>query len=136
MEEITLTASVDQIKKVVDFVNDYLKKAGCSERSRIQIDVAIDEILGNIAQYAYAPDTGPATIQVETEDDPPRAAITFIDHGKPFDPMTSKEPDLEKPVKERAPGGAGLFMVKKTMDDVSYCFKDGQNILTIRKRLE
>lgn len=77
MEEITLTASVDQIKKVVDFVNDYLKKAGCSMRSRIQIDVAIDEIFGNIALYAYAPDTGPATVRVETEDDPPCAVITF-----------------------------------------------------------
>ena len=135
MEEITLTASVDQIKKVVDFVNDYLKKAGCSVRSRIQIDVAIDEIFGNIALYAYAPDTGPATVRVETEDKPPCVVITFIDHGKPFDPLTSKEPDLAKPIKERRIGGMGLFMVKKTMDDVSYCFRDGQNILTIRKKI-
>ena len=135
MEEITLTASVDQIKKVVEFVNDFLKKADCSERSRIQIDVAIDEIFGNIALYAYEPDTGPVTVRVDTEDDSSRVAITFIDRGKPFDPLTSKEPDFTKPVKERGIGGMGLFMVKKTMDDVSYCFRDGQNILTIRKKI-
>lgn len=135
MEEITLTASVDRIREAVNFVNDILERIGCSERSRIQIDVAIDEIFGNIARYAYKPDTGSATVRVETEDAPRCVAITFIDRGRPFDPLTSKEPDLTKPVKERKIGGAGLYLVKKTMDDISYCFKDGQNILTIRKNI-
>ena len=133
MKEITLTASPDQIKTVTTFVNDYLEDAGLAERSRIQVDIAIDEIFGNISRYAYYPETGSATVRVETKDDPFRAVITFIDQGKPFNPMTTETPDTSLSVQERQIGGLGLFMVKQTMDDVSYRYEDGQNILSIVK---
>lgn len=135
-DQITVTAEVDQVKTVTRFVNERLERLGCSERTRIQTDVAIDEIFSNIAHYAYAPETGPATIRVEVEEEPPRVAITFIDHGVPFNPLKEEQPDTTGLSKaERPIGGLGLFMVKKTMDDISYEYKDGQNILTIRKKL-
>ena len=133
MKEITLPAEVDQIKKVTDFVNDYLEEAGLTERSRIQIDVAIDEIFGNISRYAYAPGKGNVTVRVDTKDDPFTAVITFIDRGVPFDPLTSESPDLTIPVKERPIGGLGLYFVKNTMDRVTYRYEDGQNILMIER---
>ncbi|MBQ6374073.1 MAG: ATP-binding protein [Clostridia bacterium] len=136
MRELTVDASLDQIGRVTDFVNEQLSELGCSQRIRIQVDVAIDELFGNIARYAYDPEVGPATVRVDVEDDPLSVIITFIDHGVPYDPLSAEFVDTTHlPAKERPIGGLGLFMVKKTMDDISYSYQEGQNILTIRKRI-
>ncbi len=135
MREITVNASVDEIKSVTDFVNSQLAELGCTERIRIQVDIAIDEIFGNIVRYAYNPEHGSATVRVDVEEDPLSVIVAFIDKGIPFDPLRSKEPDVTLQAKERPIGGLGLFIVKKTMDGISYDYKDGQNILTIRKRI-
>ena len=74
MQELNLEASVANIPAVTDFVNAILEELDCPIKAQLQIDVAIDELFSNIAQYAYAPGTGPATVRVETEEDP-RAVI-------------------------------------------------------------
>ena len=61
--------------------------------------------------------------------------MTFIDHGIPYDPLKKDDPDVTLSAEERAIGGLGIFMVKKTMDEITYEYKDGQNILSIRKDL-
>ena len=104
-------------------------------KAEIQINVAIDELFSNIAQYAYNPKTGPATVRVEVEEDPLAVLITFIDNGKPYDPLSTAEPDVTLATEDRKEGGLGIFLVRKTMDDVSYEYKDGQNILRIRKNM-
>ena len=136
MREITVDASVDQIKPVTDFVNQQLEELGCSTRTRIQIDVAIDEIFSNIARYSYSEMEGTATVRVDVEEDPLSIIITFIDQGYPYNPLSKEMPNtIGLPAKKRPIGGLGLFMVKKTMDAVSYSYENGQNILTIRKKI-
>ena len=136
MREITVDASVDQIKPVTDFVNQQLEELGCSTRTRIQIDVAIDEIFSNIARYSYSETKGTATVRVDVEEDPLSIIITFIDQGYPYNPLSKEMPNtIGLPAKKRPIGGLGLFMVKKTMDAVSYTYEKGQNILKIRKKI-
>ena len=76
-----------------------------------------------------------AIIEVELTEDP-RVVITFIDSGKPFNPLANEDPDITQTADERKIGGLGIFMVKKSMDKVSYEYKDGHNVLTIEKKLE
>lgn len=135
MKELTIEATVENIETVTDFVNGELEAYDCPMRAQIQIDVAIDELFGNIAHYAYDPTTGPATVRVEVVQDPLSVHITFIDGGKPFDPLARMDPDITASAEDRDIGGLGIFMVKKTMDDIRYEYKDGQNILTIIKHL-
>jgi Anti-sigma regulatory factor (Ser/Thr protein kinase) len=135
MQELNLEAAVANISTVTDFVNAILEELDCPMKARLQIDVAIDELFSNIAQYAYAPGTGPATVRVETEEDPRAVILTFIDRGTPFDPLAAEDPDITAPAEERSIGGLGVFLVKKTMDDVRYERRDGQNILRITKRM-
>ena len=135
MKELTIDATVENIEKVTDFVNEQLEAFDCPIKAQTQIDVAIDELLSNIARYAYNPDVGPATVQVETRDDPLSVVITFIDNGKPYDPLAKIDPDVTLSADERDIGGLGIFLVKKTMDNVSYEYKNGQNILTIKKNI-
>ena len=135
MKELTIEATIENITQVTDFVNGHLEQYDCPLKAQMQIDVAIDELFSNIARYAYDPKTGPATVQVEVQKDPMAVIITFIDHGKPYDPLSREDPDLNLPLEERKEGGLGVFLVKKVMDDVGYEYKDGRNILRIRKNI-
>ena len=135
VKELTIDATVENIEKVTEFINEQLEAHGCSMKAQMQIDVAIDELFSNIAHYAYNPDVGPATVRVEIRDNPLSVIITFIDNGKPYDPLKKTDPDVTLSAEDREIGGLGIFLVKKTMDDVSYEYKDGQNILTIKKNI-
>ena len=133
MKEMTIPATVENIEKVTAFVDGQLEQIDCPPKAQMQIDIAIDELFGNIAQYAYNPETGPATVRVEVTEAPISVIITFIDRGIPYDPLKKNDPDTTLSAEERAIGGLGIFLVKKTMDEISYEYRDGQNILRIRK---
>ena len=136
MKELTLAATVENLEEVTDFVNAQLEALDCPMKVQIQIDVAIDEIFSNIAHYAYQPEIGQATVRVEITENPLAAVITFIDNGIPYDPLAKADPDLTLSAEERQIGGLGIYMVKKSMDAISYQYKDGQNILTLKKLLQ
>ena len=135
MEKLTIKAKLENLNDVTAFVERQLEQMDLPMKTQIQIDLAVEEIFVNIASYAYSPEDGMAIIEVELTEDP-RVIITFIDSGRPFDPLAKEDPDIEQSVEDRPVGGLGIFMVKKSMDKVSYEYKDGQNILTIEKKLE
>ncbi len=135
MKELEIDATVENIEKVTDFVNELLEQYDCPMKAQTQIDIAIDELFGNIAHYAYNPDVGSATVRVEVTDDPITVIITFIDHGIPYDPLKKADPDITLSADERDIGGLGIYIVKKSMDDITYEYKDGQNILSIKKKI-
>ncbi len=134
-KEMTVVATVENIGRVTEFVNSELEKYDCPPKAQMQIDVAIDELFGNIARYAYDPEVGPATVRVEVEEEPLAVVITFIDNGKPFDPLASKTPDIGLSAEDREIGGLGVFLVRKTMDEITYEYSGGQNILKIKKNM-
>ena len=135
MKELKIEAAVKSIAVVTDFVNAELEKLDCPRKARTQISIAIDELFGNIAKYAYTPDVGNAEVRLEVEEDPLSVIITFIDSGKPFNPLGQAHPDTAASAEERKIGGLGIFLVKKTMDIVEYEYKEGHNILKIKKQL-
>lgn len=135
MKELTLDATIDNVSKVMGFVDEQMEQLGCSMKAQRQVDVAVEELFSNIAFYAYHPETGSATVRVETEENPPAVEITFIDNGTRYDPLAKADPDVTLSAEEREIGGLGIYIVKKTMDDVSYEYKDGQNILRIKKNI-
>ena len=135
MKELNIAATVENIETVTDFVNEQLEALDCPMKAQMQIDIAIDELFGNIAHYAYNPDVGDATVRVEVTEEPLAVVITFIDKGVPYDPLAKADPNITLSAEEREIGGLGIFMVKKTMDDITYEYKNGQNILKIKKYL-
>ena len=136
MTELTIAATVENIEVVTDFVNEQLAALDCPMKAQMQIDIAIDELFGNIAHYAYNPEIGQATVRVEVVENPLAVTITFIDNGVPYDPLAKADPNTTLSAEERKIGGLGIYMVKKSMDDITYEYKDGQNILAIKKSLK
>ena len=133
MKELTVEAIVEQIETVTEFVNAELEKLDCPMKARIQLDIAIDEIVSNIAYYAYGEKTGTVTVRIEALQEENGVQLMFLDSGFPYDPLKRQDPDISAEIEERKEGGLGIFLVRKIMDDMKYEYKDGQNCLTIRK---
>ena len=129
------TASLEDIPAVTEFIETELEKLDCPMKTIVQINIAIDEIYSNIVKYAYPDQPGPATVKLVYYDDPAAVYVRFSDEGIPYNPLTKADPDITLSAEERKIGGLGIFMVKKTMDDIRYKYEDGQNVLTICKKL-
>ena len=133
--ELEIEAVKENLEEVQTFVEEHLAAANCPMKARMQIDVAVEEIFVNIASYAYTPEIGKATVRVEVSEDPVAVTITFVDHGIPYDPVAKRDPDVNLPAEQREIGGLGIFMTKQMMDDVTYTYQNGHNILTLKKNL-
>ena len=128
-------AKIENLQLVLDFVNEKLAMQNCIKKIMVQIAVSVEEIYVNIAHYAYPDGTGDAVIRVNIYKNPVVAEIVFIDRGIPYNPLEKEDPDVTLSAEERGIGGLGVYMVKKSMDQVHYEYKNGQNILTVKKNL-
>ncbi len=135
MKKLTIEADVQRLDEVLAFVDAFLEENECAAAEQMRMDVAVEEIFVNIASYAYDGDHGEAVIMAEMDDATGQAVFTFSDSGRPFDPLAKPDPDITLPVEERSIGGLGIYMVKKSMDDVAYRYEDGKNILSIRRKI-
>ena len=120
---------LESIPQVCEFLEGVLQDQGAPIKAVTQVNIAADEIFSNIARYS-----GATAAWVDCEAGEGRAVIRFRDNGRPYDPTAQPEPDTTLSAEEREIGGLGIFMVKKTMDRVSYEYAEGQNVLTIEKR--
>lgn len=135
MKELCVPAKLEQLDPVLAFVSGELEAANCDAAVQTQIMIAVEEIFVNIFSYAYPPKEGMATIRMRIEGDPAVAQIEMIDQGVPYDPLQREDPDITLSAQERGIGGLGIFMVKQTMDEVSYRYEGHSNILTIKKAI-
>lgn len=135
MADLTIPAAVENMDQVLAFVDEALENLDCPMKAQIQIDIMVEELFVNIAHYAYPQGSGDATIRVNTDEDARFVEITFIDSGIPYDPLAKPDPDITLSAEERQIGGLGIYIVKKSMDDMKYKRLDGKNILVITKKL-
>ena len=133
MEKITVEAVLENLQKVIDFATEKLEECDCSMKIIMQTELVIEEIFVNISSYAYHPETGSTTFCIEFEENPPAVKMTFIDGGKPYNPLKQAPPDTTLDIDEREVGGLGIFLVKKNVDEISYEYADGKNILRMKK---
>ena len=135
MSQLDVLAVRDNLPRVLEFVEEQLAGYGCGMKTSYEINLAVEEIYVNIASYAYDKDPGSAVIVADILTDPLSLVLVFKDSGTPYNPLLKEDPDTGIPLKERKAGGLGIYMVKKLVDDISYVYQDGMNILTITKQL-
>lgn len=138
-------ATIENLEKVMGFVEEALESQQCDMARLMQITLAVEEIYVNIVHYAYGkldeggrpiPDTGTGPMELDLEADKGQVYLTFKDKGFPYNPLEKEDPDTTLSAEEREIGGLGIFMVKKSMDEISYDYKDGKNILTMMKHIK
>lgn len=134
MKELKVPAIISSVDAVTDFINAELEANDCLIKAQMQIDIAIDEVFSNIANYAYKGTNGDATITVDVDDS--FAIISFADSGVEFNPLSKDDPNTNLSAEDREIGGLGIFLVKKSMDEVLYEYKNNMNILTLKKKIK
>ena len=135
MKEITVDATIENMDTVTAFVDDFLDEIACPMKSKIQINIVIDEIFRNICHYAYKDSVGAVTVRVESGNTPKAVFLTFTDNGIPYNPLETEDPDITSSSEERKIGGLGIYLVKKNMDEMKYEYVNQQNRLWMEKRL-
>lgn len=133
-KELICPARREELAYVIEFVEKQMEAADFKMGEAMQVSLAVEEIFVNIASYAYEGGEGEAVIRVHTDKPEKQINIRFEDSGKPYNPLERKDPDITLSAEERGIGGLGIYMVKKSMDDIYYEYKDGKNCLTISRK--
>ena len=135
MTEKIFPADTSVLDDVIAFAEEELEQAKCPLQTVMPLTLALEEMFVNIAHYAYPNGTG--SVRLAIGYDPKTHTITFrlTDNGIPFNPLAHRDPDLTLPAEQRPIGGLGIYMMKQTMDRVSYRYESGKNVLTMQKRL-
>lgn len=128
---MVIQATVENLDSVLEYVESVLEEKLVPTKISIAMAIAVEELFVNIAHYAYAPAVGDAEILCECSDGV--ISVTFIDSGMEFNPLLRPDPDVTLSAADRSIGGLGIYMTKKSMDDMIYKREDGKNILTIIK---
>ncbi|MDR1061886.1 MAG: ATP-binding protein [Clostridiales bacterium] len=134
--ELATSASRGNLARVWDFAQGYLERLRPSDRERMGVELAMEEIFINIASYAYADGhEGAVTVRCEADQAAGRLTVTFIDGGAPYNPLERGDPDTDLALRERPIGGLGIFMAKRLMDAMDYRYENGENILALVKHV-
>ena len=116
------------VQTVASFVEETLAQASAPVKIVMKMNIAADEVYSNIRRYS-----GATKAQIECAISGNNITLVFADDGFPYDPLNKKDPDTTLSADEREIGGLGIFMVKKTMDNVEYEYSEGMNRLTLKK---
>jgi anti-sigma regulatory factor (Ser/Thr protein kinase) len=136
MPTVTFPGRLESLAKIREFVVAAAISAGFDDSEIYAVELAVDEACANIIEHAYGgEDQGniQCTCRVKQGD----LIIILRDQGKPFDPDQIPEPNIGAPLDELKEGGAGLYLMRKMMDEVEFDFKPEEgNILRMVKRKE
>ena len=131
--ELTVIATLENYDRVAEFVEGELEIREVPMAAQAQIVIALDEMYTNVAKYAYADDPGEVTVRLDFSEEITEVKMTIMDCGIPYDPLKRPDPDVSLEAEARQIGGLGIYMVKQMMEEVSYEYRGGMNILRMRK---
>ena len=131
---ITLSNNIDEVPQLAAFVDEICEAIGVDMSTAMSLNLAIEEAVVNCMDYAYPAGTK-GNINIEAKANDQRLKFIITDWGTPFDPTAKTEVDTTLPAEERPIGGLGIHLVRQIMDSINYERTDGQNVLTLRKKL-
>ena len=131
----TFPAKTEALSDVLGFVDRALEGFECPMKVQTAVCVAIEEVFVNVAHYAYVDGEGEMTLGIGFDKESRILTFRMTDKGVPFDPLAKPDPDLTLSAEEREIGGLGIFIAKKTMDKIEYAYENGQNVLTMMKKI-
>lgn len=133
-KELLIKNEVAELEQLVILIDEVTEELQLDPEIGMSLNLALEEVVSNVILYAYPEGTN-GTVQIVANSDGQMLVFTITDQGKAFDPTQVKEADITLSAEERAIGGLGIFIVNQIMDNVSYRRENGQNILTLTKRL-
>ncbi len=136
--QLVIKAELSGLDEVLSFVEEGLSQTGCPPKLMTQIVVSVEEIFVNVANYAYKAESGDCRMELCVCGEGAKRTMKLLvtDEGEPFDPLAKQDPDITLSADQREIGGLGIWMVKQTMDEVTYQYVNQKNELTLIKMWE
>ena len=129
MSRIILPATMENLERLLDFVEACAREAGLDSKNWQRLAIAAEEAIVNVIHYAYPEEVGDIEIECARRDD--AVVLVIRDWGVPFDPLKAPEPDTSRPLEERPVGGMGILLIKKMIPALRYERKGNTNQLTL-----
>lgn len=128
---LSLPASLNSLQAFLEFAHAGADAAGLTPADRDQLDLVLEELLVNVARYAYHPGTGEVELAYAVESDG-KLFVQVVDKGRIFNPLEKAEPDLRGNLEDLPVGGLGIFLVRHLVDSPSYRREQDRNVVSFR----
>jgi anti-sigma regulatory factor (Ser/Thr protein kinase) len=127
---ISFANDMQELTHVLQVVNVFLEPRALPSKLVYAVNLILEEILMNIIKYGY--DDGEShEIEVQIEVEQEEIALTVIDDGREFNPLTIPPPDHSKSAMDRLEEGLGLQFVRHMRNAIEYRREEDKNILKI-----
>ena len=134
-ETLLIKNDVHEVSKFSTFIKSVMEKLSIEKTLARQLRLAIEEAVVNVIDYAY-PAGQEGNIEVQIMSDGETLKTVLIDSGVAFDPTAKEKADTSLSAEDRQIGGLGILLVRELMDSINYERIDGQNILTLIKKIK
>jgi len=132
--QATFKRDMGELARAFGLVSEFARERGLGESGTYLLNLAVEEIFTNIVKYG-APGGGDIDILAEVAGG--ELVVEIVERGaEPFDPTQVPDADITAPLEARSPGGLGLHMLRKLMDEMTYAHVDGDTHIRMSKRLE
>jgi anti-sigma regulatory factor (Ser/Thr protein kinase) len=130
--EMTIESDSSRIPSISASLEEVMHTQGFSSEDILDTQLAVEEIITNIINHGYKNAGGEIVISCRINVN--QAEVRIRDNAPRFDPLSLPEPELDATVQDRKIGGLGVFLVRQVMDEISYRYENGQNVLVIIKK--
>jgi sigma-B regulation protein RsbU (phosphoserine phosphatase) len=124
------TASKQNYAKFNAWLENTCINNNLDDELKMKLHLIAEELYTNIFSYAYEDNQGDIEVILSKENN--MINYTFIDRGVKYNPLERPDPDVTLPPESREQGGLGIFIVKSSVNEINYEYKDGQNILSMK----
>ena len=132
--KLSLINDLGQIVDAAARIDAFCARHGLAEEIAFEVNLAVDELVTNTISYGYD-DDGEHRIELVLRLEAGALVIEIADDGRAFDPLQAHAPDIGASLQDRAIGGLGIYLVRKTMDGVTHRRQDGRNVVTLTKHV-
>ena len=133
--EVSIPSKTRELARMPEIIDRFAAEHRLSSNVVFSMNVALDEILGNIIRYGYT-DDAIHDIHVRLSVDGPMVGTEIEDDGRPFDPCVAPAPEADAPVEARRIGGLGIHIVRNLMSQMEYARVAGRNRLVMKMSLD
>ncbi len=131
-ERLSITSEMKFLDLVRNVMQKSIRKSKLSDNHENKMVLAVDEAISNVIEHAYELQKN-KFIDIQISSDDQRFQVTIEHKGKSFDPKSMTNPNIRENIRQGKKRGLGIFLIRQTMDEVKYSFKNGQNKLILIK---
>jgi serine/threonine-protein kinase RsbW len=130
--ELVIDSDIEKIPEISALLGEEMQTSGFGSEIILDTQLAVEEAITNVINHGYKKTGG--KIEVSSRISPERIEVQIMDTAPRFNPLSVPEPELDSAIEDRNIGGLGIFLIRQVMDEVSYRFEDGKNILSLTKK--